>query len=872
MYRIIQYFIHSTNHTNYYRCLHYFRSNEKLSVHCVDCGKMNNCAIILPNEDNKWLTFRNYNRKERLPFVVYADLECMLEKKERQNRTTYQHHKAFSVGYYVSCAYDNSLSSFKSYRGEDCIAWFVNELHDLAHRVKAILTTVVPMADLTREESEKFYSAVNCHVCEKPFTPEDTRVRDHCHLTGRYRGPAHSSCNLNYKDSHVVPVIFHNLSGYDAHFIIKDVANAFEGNGDLPPLTKERYIFFTKNVKYTEDQNSKICVKLRFIDSFRFLGTSLEKLASYLTIDELKILRSEFRHLSAENFNLLTRKGVFPYEYIDSVDKLRETCLPPRESFYSSLTGETVSESDYAHATNVWHTFSIEALGQYSDLYLKTDVLLLADIFQNFRNTCIKSYDLDPAQYYTLPGYTWDAMLKHTGIEFELLTDIDMILFVERGIRGGLSQCSNRYARANNKYMSSYDPSKPSSYLMYFDVNNLYGWAMCQPLPYTKFQWVENIANFDVMSVASDSATGYVLEVDLAYPVNLHDAHADLPFCPTRDKPPGKREVKLLATLCDKQRYVIHYRNLQQCIRHGLQVTKIHRILQFTQSPWLRGYIELNTHFRTLATNDFEKNLYKLMNNAVFGKTMENVRNHTDVRLITQWEGRYGAEAMIAKPNFHSRSVFSDHLIAVELRKLEVKFDKPIYVGMCILDISKTCLYEFHYEYMAPLYHDKCKIMYTDTDSLIYYLQCENVYHDMKRDLSKFDTSDYSEDNVYDIPRANKKIPGLMKDENNGAIMTEFVGLRAKMYALRVTGQKDTKKVKGIKKNVVTRTITFDDYTQCLSDEIELTRRQSCIRSKMHEVYTVSESKLALSPYDDKRYIVSGSTDTLPWGHYSIQM
>ena len=475
MYRIIQYFIHSTNHTNYYRCLHYFRSNEKLSVHCVDCGKMNNCAIILPNEDNKWLTFRNYNRKEWLPFVVYADLECMLEKKERQNRTTYQHHKAFSVGYYVSCAYDNSLSSFKSYRGEDCIAWFVNELHDLAHRVKAILTTVVPMADLTREESEKFYSAVNCHVCEKPFTPEDTRVRDHCHLTGRYRGPAHSSCNLNYKDSHVVPVIFHNLSGYDAHFIIKDVANAFEGNVDLLPLTKERYISFTKNVKDTEDQNSKICVKLRFIDSFRFLGTSLEKLASYLTIDELKILRSEFRHLSAENFNLLTRKGVFPYEYIDSVDKLRETCLPPRESFYSSLTGETVSESDYAHATNVWHTFSIEALGQYSDLYLKTDVLLLADIFQNFQNTCIKSYDLDPAQYYTLPGYTWDAMLKHTGIEFELLTDIDMILFVERGIRGGLSQCSNRYARANNKYMSSYDPSKPSSYLMYFDVNNLYG-------------------------------------------------------------------------------------------------------------------------------------------------------------------------------------------------------------------------------------------------------------------------------------------------------------------------------------------------------------------------------------------------------------
>ncbi|XP_067203763.1 uncharacterized protein [Linepithema humile] len=162
--------------------------------------------------------------------------------------------------------------------------------------------------------------------------------------------------------------------------------------------------------------------------------------------------------------------------------------------------------------------------------------------------------------------------------------------------------------------------------------------------------------------------------------------------------------------------------------------------------------------------------------------------------------------------------------------------------------------------------------MYTDTDSLIYLLHCEDAYRDMKRDISKFDTSDYSEDNVYGMPRANKKVPGLMKDENNGAIMTEFVGLRAKMYALRVTGQKDTKKVKGVKKSVVARTITFDDYIRCLNAEIELTRRQSCIRSKLHEVYTVSESKLALSPYDDKRHVVSGSTDTLPWGHREIHL
>ncbi|KYN22125.1 hypothetical protein ALC57_05484 [Trachymyrmex cornetzi] len=276
--------------------------------------------------------------------------------------------------------------------------------------------------------------------------------------------------------------------------------------------------------------------------------------------------------------------------------------------------------------------------------------------------------------------------------------------------------------------------------------------------------------------------------------------------------------------------------------------------------------IELNTKFRTLAKNEFEKNLYKLMNNAVFGKTMENVRNHVDVKLLTKWDGRYGAEpyAMIAKPNFHSRSVFAENLIAVELRKLEVKFNKPIYVGMCILDISKVCVYEFHHEYMSPMFQAKCKIMYTDTDSLIYRLECEDVYETMKRDIARFDTSDYPVDNAYGMPLANKKVPGLMKDENNGMIMTEFVELRAKIYAVRVDGKKDTKKVKGVKSNVVARTIIFDDYTRCLNDEIEMTHRQSCIRSKLHEVYTISESKIALSPYDDKRYVAQwGSEDEL---------
>src|SRR5436190_7377579 len=214
-------------------------------------------------------------------------------------------------------SYDETASSYKWYRGIDCISWFVNELYYLAHRAKQIISTMIPMARLTPEEIENYYDEMFCHVCGRPFGPEDQRVRDHCHMTGRYRGPAHSRCNLWYRDTHVIPIFFHNVSGYNAHFIIKEVANAFSGSVELLPLTKEVYISFTKNVgdtAYIRDDGSRgRCVKLRFVDSFKFLATSLDKLASYLDKDKLQVMRSEFKQLNEESFELLTRKGIFPY-------------------------------------------------------------------------------------------------------------------------------------------------------------------------------------------------------------------------------------------------------------------------------------------------------------------------------------------------------------------------------------------------------------------------------------------------------------------------------------------------------------------------------------------------------------------------------
>ena len=187
----------------------------------------------------------------------------------------------------------------------------------------------------------------------------------------------------------------------------------------------------------------------------------------------------------------MRKKGVYPYDYMDTFEKFDEKKLPKKEDFYSLLTDEDISDNDYQHAINVWNTFNIKNMGEYHDLYLKSDILLLADVFENLRYACLDNFKLDPCHYSTTPGMSRDAMLKMTEVNLELVTDIDMQLFIEKGMRGGISYVANRHLKANNKYMANYNPEDDTNYIIYLDANNLYGWAMIQPLPYGGFKWVE---------------------------------------------------------------------------------------------------------------------------------------------------------------------------------------------------------------------------------------------------------------------------------------------------------------------------------------------------------------------------------------------
>ncbi|KAJ8915271.1 hypothetical protein NQ315_014779 [Exocentrus adspersus] len=374
------------------------------------------------------------------------------------------------------------------------------------------------------------------------------------------------------------------------------------------------------------------------------------------------------------------------------------------------------------------------------------------------------------------------------------------------------------------------------------------------------------------MNIPDNAEIGYIFDCDLEYPTYLHQLHSDLPLAPQHMTPPRpsiSKLKKLLLTLYPKNNYVVHYRNLKMYLKHGLRLKKINRVLRFKQSPWLKKYIDLNTTLRQQAKNDFDKNFYKLMINSVYGKLMENVRKYRDVRMTTKWEGRYGAQNYIAKPNFHSCSIFDDDMIIIEMNKLEILFNNPIYAGFCVLDISKTFLYEFHYDYILPKFQDKAKLLYTDTDSLIYQLNVPDIYEHIKEDSHRFDTSDYEPNNPYGIEQKNKKVPGLMKDENNGQIMLEFVGLRAKMYAYKVHNDKIVKRSKGFTLASVKK-ISFDDYKRTLFDHEIIYKPHHLIRSKKHCVFTIRQNKMILNPFDDKRVINSKSTDTKPWGYERI--
>lgn len=801
-----------------------------------------------------------------------------------------------------------------------------------------------------------------CETCNK--CPGVKLSYYHDEKSGMLYGLICEQCKktLSSRFEKSIPVVFQNGSKYDFHFIIKNLVLQ-DKEFERMSIVGDGEVFKTFTVRpFGMDKTALGGYK--FLDSIRYLGpgSSLDNLmrSAKASNHTFPILREAYemhtgKPMSEVMFDAFTRKGVFPYDWNTNITCLKHEGLPPKELFHSRLRSEHITDEDYEHAKKVWMHAGMKYFYEYHDLYMLVDTLQLCDFFETYRGNCWEQYGLEVLKFITGPSLFYAAALKHDGGELEYVQNEECQRMLESGLRGGMSMITHRFVELNEND----DPGC----IRYWDANNLYGWAMRQPLPVGKFERrtvsihreyqtaeIRRLLDHDLEQWADpESPVSAFIEVDLKYPPELHDMHRDYPLAPYHltpqwknvsdytkkfwSEPPARRrdgedrtgetvpmaddeadianwadnfageddmyddddEVpvnkpvfspsrKLCSTFWYHYNYVVHARNLKLYLDLGMKVTRIHSVMTFEQRPWLRDYIDMNTSKRILADqcgDGLKKDLFKLANNAVFGKMCENIRDFKQVKLFSDSDK---ALETVRSPLFQSMPVTireesyehaGDGLYSRSKLKDKLLFDKPIYVGVAILELSKLLMFDFHYNCVKEVFGDSCRLLMTDTDSLVYHFRnCK----DPDRLLIERGYGRY----LALQPDGSLSItPGLMKNEyhpkpgKQERLITGFVGLRAKTYALRFNdGKKDTMKAKAVPaRSMELRNIRYKNYRAVLMSERPKAFRLNGIYSKAQTVRTVYDQKrIGLAASDDKRYILDNGIASVPYGYNPNRM
>ena len=872
---------------NFYCCEKNTKAND---LFCSDCSKegfieeIGNPSVLKFKEVGEKQKFLNYKNVSQQPFVYYCDLETVLvpnpDVKKTGSTIKKKIHQPIAISLLRCCTVKKYSHTHPIIHvGKDCIEKFYQELKKEIDFMDDVLSTVNHPIDMTEEQELAHRCATECYVCNKFLQPEE-KLRDHNHLKKRrnYLGAICNECNLNRTDTKMTrtPLIFHNGGRFDIHFLIQKLHVLHQPVTRLLGKTSE-------NIMSMELFGKRLVV----IDSINHLSSSLGALVEILKKSD-KPLEHTARSLDFDQdaLALLSRKGVFPYDFLESEELLYETReLPEREKFYDELAEKDIDQEDYTHAKTVWKYFNCKNLLDYMVVYLQSDVTLLADVFENYRKFFHEKFSLDCTRYLSLPALSYDCMLKYTGNKLDFIYDKETYDFLKKGIRGGVSMIPHRYAEANNPGLESYDTTRPTSYLVYLDCNALYSSVMTKKLPYKKLKWV-SLTKEDVLSIAesydAEDSVGYLIECDLKYPTRIHDLTKDLPLAPehrtvteemlspytkqmrdelgiAKDKIP-----KLLSTQYDKERYVCHIENLQFYLKQGMKLKKVHRALRFKQKAIFKPYVELCINERNKPnTGADEKAMWKLCCNSIFGKTIMNVEKKSSLKLLTEPKKVLNA---IRSPRFKHADVINSKVVQIAAHQKAHLINTPYYVGVTILELSKLVVMRMHYEHFLKKYGIfRLKLCMTDTDSLLYYIETENLYEELK-EMGIVEFSNYPEDHPYhDKSHAGHLF--YLKDESAGRPIKCFVGLRAKSYSIEYDEEKYNKMVgKGVPRAKLKR-IRHEDMKYVLKTHAMQKVTSNQLRSYKHEMYSIQQEKVALSPFDNKRYMCEDGIHTLPHGH-----
>lgn len=703
---------------------------------------------------------------------------------------------------------------------------------------------------------------------------------------------------------------------YPYHYI-SDYSKLYESN--LPPieffkseltsrdksletLSEELWKMFVWNIVVPKLNDPHNFFSLSFIDvkNFESMFNLPKKLITYKD-------SGDFRSLSLDEFKVV---------FIEKMEKNQLKLTDQSTEMEKKQAYQTLIEKlDYSHAHRVYKLFQCKTIKDYHDIYLTWDVLLLTDIFENFRKEAWSTFGLECLYYYGVPGLAYDAMLKTNLVHraennlphIETLTDLDMILMCEKAQRGGVSHASHRYSCAIPK--NNFNPK--NTFIQYWDATNLYGWAMCQELPAYDYQWVDDgyiermndhlsVGNYYDLHFLNPPGYGKILEVDLELPDKYHDYYSDYPLAPENRKVRKEdlseyqrkfnyslESPKLLCTLDPKSHYVCYMDNLLYMIDQGYVLKKVHRAFSFKKEAWLKPYVDLMTVQRNAASSEFVKNLKKLYVNSVYGKLNENLRKHFGLEMVSS---PHDAKKIINKFNYSGNfTIYDDNLVGIKMNQLNIKFTKPLSCAIVILELSKLLMQKFVYDCCKPFFdpvmentglNQNFKVLYTDTDSIVAEIRMEgNIYRDfILQESGYFDYSVYSDDHeifdgmeydqIHHYQKRNKKVLGYMKDEMGNKKIIEWVALKSKSYAYKVLdkihGMGEGSRCKGISSSLF-----FDQYLHVLVNPDEtISVTENKMRSNKHEIFINQQSKKALSAYDDKRFLFEGKASTLALGHY----